>query len=86
MPDLDLKTFLPNGYCVSTVSLRVAVWGAPRPYETMVFPADGKEVTSFLELAAERYDTEIKARAGHHAMVAKWTTMPPWDEKETTNA
>jgi hypothetical protein len=60
-------------YCVSTVHLGLNHQfgeGPPLIFETMVFGADGNEITSFMDLYCDRYSTEAEARAGHERVVA----------------
>ncbi len=68
---------LPNGRWVSTVWIgldhRFSDDGPPLIFETMVFPAKGE----MGELDADRYSTEAEARAGHAAMVEKWSVETP---------
>lgn len=68
------KTELPDGKTVSTVFLGLNHRfgdGPPLIFETMVFGPD-----SYIDMDCERYSTEEQAKAGHEAMVAKWTTVP----------
>lgn len=63
---------LTNGCLVSTVwlGLNHGYGGPPLIFETMVFrPDDGVDGGDM-----ERYSTEAEARAGHDAMVKKWST------------
>lgn len=55
-------------YCVSTVKLTIDHGfglGPPQWYETMVFAAEGDEVTDWGELYCERYATQEEAIEGH---------------------
>jgi hypothetical protein len=70
---------LPNGYWVSTVWIGLDhSFGGSKPliFETMVFPHDGQNVTSWGELDSDRYSTEAEALAGHRSMVEKFAAMP----------
>lgn len=62
---------LPNGRLVSAVwlGLNHGFRSTPLIFETMVFAADESG-----ELDMDRYPTEAEAKAGHEAMVAKWST------------
>lgn len=62
----------PDGKVVSTVWLGIDhafSGGPPLIFETMVFPSED----DFHELDGMRYSTEEEARAGHLAMVVKWS-------------
>ena len=66
------RTTLPDGRFVSTVWLGIDhAFGEQPPliFETMVFPERG----NWHEEDCDRYATEAEARAGHEAMVAKWS-------------
>lgn len=76
--DLDYKrlarTVLPDGKVVSTIWLGLNHrWGDGPPliFESMVFASDEGE-----SLDMTRYSTEEEAKAGHEAMVAKWSKAP----------
>ena len=58
-----------NGYCVSTVHLPVMHLGGQ--YESMIFKSDGEEVTDYLDLYCDRYETEELAREGHDNLVER---------------
>lgn len=60
---LQIREFIGR-YCVSTVALSVEHHGG-KWYETYIFPADGKEITDWLEVWGERYATRDEAVAGH---------------------
>jgi hypothetical protein len=59
----DEKTYI-GSYCVSTVELIFKHYGGMW-YETYIFPADGEEITGWLEVWGERYATRDEAVAGH---------------------
>lgn len=61
-----------NGFKISTVKLPCSVWG--NHYETIVFHdrQGGDEADS------AQYKTEEEARAGHAAMVEKWSKYEHW--------
>lgn len=64
-------TDLPDGKRVSTVFLGLNHAfgdGPPLIFETMVF-----DHGSYGEVDMDRYTTEEQAKAGHEAMVTKWT-------------
>lgn len=64
------KMDLPSGIHISTVWVGLDHQfgdGPPLIFETMVFSAAGEE------LDMERYSTLAKARAGHEALVEKWS-------------
>lgn len=65
----------PRHLLVSTVFLKLDhsfAGGPPLLWKTMVFAANARgEVTSFLELDADRYSSRADADAGHAAMVSK---------------
>jgi hypothetical protein len=70
---LVAQTQLLNGRVVSTVWMgldHAFGRGPPLIFETMVFPPGG----SADDMDCERYSTEEEAKAGHEAMVAKWST------------
>lgn len=83
---MDKKTWLSNGYCVSTVSLGSPIstifdpmlslvdrkFASPGGYETMVFPQEDNNIIDWGELDFARYSTEEEAITGHHNMVEKW--------------
>lgn len=67
------KTELPNGKVISTVFLGLNHRfgdGPPLIFESMVFKAG-----SYTEVDMDRYTTEEQAKAGHEALVAKWTVQ-----------
>jgi hypothetical protein len=67
------QDILPNGKWVSTIWLGLNHQfgsGPPLIFETMVFPKCGE----WSELDCDRYSTLKEARAGHEAMVKKWTS------------
>lgn len=71
---MDMKTVIQRAtghYVVSTVDTY------DRGLETMVFACkpDG-EVTSYADLACDRYDSESEARAGHQRMVENFVYDP----------
>ena len=58
---------------VSTVWLgldHAFMGGPPLIFETMIFPVEGDEVTSWSEEYCDRYSTEDAAKAGHDRAVA----------------
>jgi hypothetical protein len=57
------KEFIDN-YCVSTVKLSVE-HDRGKWYETYIFPADGKQVTEWIEVWGTRYATQPEAVEGH---------------------
>ena len=66
------ETTLPDGKWISTVHLGIDHSfgsGPPLIFETMVFPSQG----DYGELDCDRYSTEAEAKAGHAAMVEKWS-------------
>lgn len=66
------KSQLPDGTEVSTVWLGLDHGfggGPPLIFESMTFPPPGSEAKQ----DQDRYVTEEEARAGHAAMVAKWS-------------
>jgi len=69
---MNLKTMIGKRWCVSTVRLPSRAVRLGVEFETMVFPADGEEITEGEELACKRYATAGEALAGHTAMVARW--------------
>jgi len=74
---MKLRDYVGNR-AVSTVRLTIdhGFGGQPRWYETMVFPAEGEEITSFDELYCDRYETEAEALAGHAEVVARLRIDP----------
>lgn len=65
-------TRLSDGKVVSTVWLGLDhnyFGGPPLIFETMVFPSEDDWTAE----DSDRYSTEAEARAGHEAMVAKWS-------------
>jgi len=74
--DIDARrvaeTTLPDGKWISTVWMGASssVTGPPLIFETRVFAGKGAGTGS---LDQDRYSTEAEARAGHEAMVAKWS-------------
>jgi len=69
-------TVLSGGRWVSTIWLGLNHrFGPGRPliFETMVFPS-GRSKTPYNNLDMRRYSTLKEARAGHKAMVKKWST------------
>ena len=66
------ETTLPDGKRVSTVWIGLDHQFGERPpliFETMVFPSRN----DMDEQDCERYTTEAEAKAGHDAMVEKWS-------------
>lgn len=66
------ETTLPDGRWVSTVWLGANHQfgsGPPLIFETMVFSSQ----EDMQEEDCDRYSTEAEARAGHQAMVEKWS-------------
>lgn len=72
-------TTLADGTWISTVWLGLDHrWGMGPPliFETMVFPkAERSELADAADLDMTRYSTLAQAKAGHEAMVAKWTKL-----------
>jgi hypothetical protein len=66
-------------YCVSTVALSVEHHGGMW-YETYIFPADGKEITGWLEEWGTRYRTRDEAVAGHEVVCRLLRQGVPLDE------
>jgi hypothetical protein len=64
---MNLKTDLPNGVQISTVS--VPDVGLGYRFETMVFGAIEDDVS--------RYHSQNDAQKGHEAMIKKWETWNP---------
>jgi hypothetical protein len=72
---LDLKTYLPNGYCVSTVDPLDAIYHDWN-FETMVFSSEGEKIINFAEFMSRHYDTREEAEAGHADVVAEYQGKP----------
>ena len=70
-------TFLPH-VVISTVRLSIdhGHGGTPLWYETMVFAHDGKDISNWGELDADRYTFEEQAREGHEVIVKRWRNRP----------
>ena len=77
--DLDRKTFIRQ-YCVSTVQLAIEHHGGMW-YETYIFPADGKQITGWLEVWGERYPDRGSAISGHEDTCRKLAAgeLETWD-------
>lgn len=58
------------GHVVSTVELFARHPGGY--FETMVFRADGEEITDWREVQCRRYETEDEALVGHASIVEEW--------------
>ena len=73
---------------VSTVRLCIdhGSGGTPLWYETLVFPHDGKEITSWGEIDGSRYTTTEQAQEGHEKIVSRWLNRkgqtPVWDDDD----
>lgn len=82
--DLHEQTFIGR-YCVSTVSLSVEHHGGMW-YETYIFPADGKEITGWLEVWGVRYATRDEAVIGHEKVCDDLRNgrLTTWDEEVLT--
>jgi len=82
-PNLDLRIqeFIGR-YCVSTVGLAVEHHGG-KWFETYIFPANGEEITGWLEVWGVRYATEAEARDGHEKVCddLRNARLKTWDDE-----
>lgn len=75
-------TSINDRFIVSTVKLPEMAYG--EQWESMVFPVVGDKV-SFSERDCDRYSSDAAAKAGHAAMVLKWSRLEQSGQAETAH-